>query len=211
MPAKLILLLNDEKVGDYTLDRESIVIGRRPGSDIQIDNLAVSGAHARVLTILKDSFIEDLNSTNGVFVNGQRIKKQVLADGDIVTVGKHQLRYVRDPDATSDREDRVVDARALLREGGRAAPNAARLRLLMEGKSKQLVLSKALTTIGKPGVQVAAISRKPQGDFITHIDGGDADTSVPIVNGTPIGYRSYLLRHQDVIEIAGVRMEYLRT
>ena len=211
MPAKLILLLNDEKVGDYTLDRESIVIGRRPGSDIQIDNLAVSGAHARVLTILKDSFIEDLNSTNGVFVNGQRIKKQVLADGDTVTVGKHQLRYVRDPDATSDREDRVVDAKALLREGGRAAPNAARLRLLMEGKTKQLVLSKALTTIGKPGVQVAAISRKPQGDFITHIDGGDADTAVPIVNGTPIGYRSYLLRHQDVIEIAGVRMEYLRT
>ena len=211
MPAKLILLLNDEKVGDYTLDRESIVIGRRPGSDIQIDNLAVSGAHARVLTILKDSFIEDLNSTNGVFVNGQRIKKQVLADGDVVTVGKHQLRYLRDPDATSDREDRVIDAKALLREGGRAAPNAARLRLLMEGKTKQLVLSKALTTIGKPGVQVAAISRKPQGDFITHIDGGDADTSVPIVNGTPIGYRSYLLRHQDVIEIAGVRMEYLRT
>ena len=211
MPAKLILLLNDEKVGDYTLDRESIVIGRRPGSDIQIDNLAVSGAHARVLTILKDSFVEDLNSTNGVFVNGQRIKKQVLADGDVVTVGKHQLRYVRDPDATSDREDRVIDAKALLREGGRAAPNAARLRLLMEGKTKQLVLSKALTTIGKPGVQVAAISRKPQGDFITHIDGGDADTSVPIVNGTPIGYRSYLLRHQDVIEIAGVRMEYLRT
>ncbi len=211
MPAKLILLLNDEKVGDYTLDRESIVIGRRPGSDIQIDNLAVSGAHARVLTILKDSFIEDLNSTNGVFVNGQRIKKQVLADGDVVTIGKHQLRYARDPDATSDREERVVDAKALLREGGRAAPNAARLRLLMEGKTKQLVLSKALTTIGKPGVQVAAISRKPQGDFITHIDGGDTDTSVPIVNGTPIGYRSYLLRHQDVIEIAGVRMEYLRT
>ena len=81
----------------------------------------------------------------------------------------------------------------------------------MEGKAKQLVLSKALTTIGKPGVQVAAISRKPQGDFITHIDGGDSDTAVPIVNGTPIGYRSYLLRHQDVIEIAGVRMEYLRT
>jgi hypothetical protein len=212
MAAKLILLFNDEMVGEYALDRESIVIGRRPGSDIQIDNLSVSGAHARVLTILKDSFIEDLGSTNGVFVNGHRIKKQVLADGDLVTIGKHQLRYMRDPNATSDREERVVDPRSLLQQdANRTSSGAARLRLLVEGGSKQLVLSKALTTIGKPGVQVAAISRKPQGDFITHVDGGASDAAVPIVNGTPIGYRSYLLRHQDVIEIAGVRMEYLRS
>lgn len=212
MAAKLILLFNDEAIGEYALDRESIVIGRRPGSDIQIDNLSVSGAHARVLTILKDSFIEDLGSTNGVFVNGHRIKKQVLAEGDLVTIGKHQLRYVRDLDATSDRSDRVVDPRSILSDTGRArAAAAARLRLLNEAGNKQLVLSKALTTIGKPGVQVAAISRKPQGDYITHVDGGESDTAVPIVNGTPIGYRSYLLRHQDVIEIAGVRMEYLRS
>ena len=211
MAAKLILLFNDDAVGEYALDRESIVIGRRPGSDIQIDNLSVSGAHARVLTILKDSFIEDLGSTNGVFVNGHRIKKQVLADGDVVTIGKHQLRYMRDPNATSDREERVVDPRALLNDTNRATAGTARLRLLVEGGSKQLVLAKALTTIGKPGVQVAAISRKPQGDFITHVDGGASDAAVPIVNGTPIGYRSYLLRHQDVIEIAGVRMEYLRS
>ena len=211
MAAKLILLFNDDTVGEYALDRESIVIGRRPGSDIQIDNLSVSGAHARVLTILKDSFIEDLGSTNGVFVNGHRIKKQVLADGDVVTIGKHQLRYMRDPNATSDREERVVDPRALLNDTNRATAGTARLRLLVEGGSKQLVLAKALTTIGKPGVQVAAISRKPQGDFITHVDGGASDAAVPIVNGTPIGYRSYLLRHQDVIEIAGVRMEYLRS
>ncbi len=212
MAAKLILLFNDERVGEYALDRESIVIGRRPGSDIQIDNLSVSGAHARVLTILKDSFIEDLGSTNGVFVNGHRIKKQVLADGDVVTIGKHQLRYMRDPDATSDREERVVDARSLMLDSNRTSSGSARLRLLVDGgASKQLLLAKALTTIGKPGVQVAAISRKPQGDFITHIDGGVSYTAVPIVNGTPIGYRSYLLRHQDVIEIAGVRMEYLRS
>ena len=213
MAAKLILLYGQEALGEFPLDKESIVIGRRAGNDIQIDNLAVSGAHARVLTILRDSFLEDLNSTNGVFVNGLRIKKQALQDGDLITIGKHQLRYLRDAES-SDRGERVLNAQErddILHGDQRSGAGAARLRLLTaEGRGKELKLSKALTTIGKPGVQVAAISRRPQGDFIVHIDGGDNNTAVPIVNGTPIGFRSYLLRHQDVIEIAGVRMEYLR-
>ena len=215
MAAKLILLNGQDTLAEFPLDKESVVIGRRPGNDIQIDNPAVSGAHARVLTILRDSFLEDLNSTNGVFVNGLRIKKQALQDGDLITVGKHQLRYLRDSNA-SDRGERILNPQEkedLLQGEQRQGGGAARLRLLTEegrGKDKELRLTKALTTIGKPGVQIAAISRRPQGDFIVHIDGGDANASVPIVNGTPIGYRSYLLRHQDVIEIAGVRMEYLR-
>ena len=213
MPAKLILLYGQETLGEFPLDKESVVIGRRTGNDIQIDNLAVSGAHARVLTILRDSFLEDLNSTNGVFINGVRIKRQALQDGDLVTIGKHQLRYLRDDDA-ADRGERALSPQEneeLLRREQRGIGGAARLRLLTEeGRGKELKLTKALTTVGKPGVQVAAISRRPQGDFIVHIDGGDSNTAVPIVNGTPIGFRSYLLRHQDVIEIAGVRMEYLR-
>ena len=212
MPAKLILLYGQETLGEFPLDKESVVIGRRTGNDIQIDNLAVSGAHARVLTILRDSFLEDLNSTNGVFINGVRIKRQALQDGDLVTIGKHQLRYLRDDDA-ADRGERALSPQEneeLLRREQRGIGGAARLRLLTEeGRGKELKLTKALTTVGKPGVQVAAISRRPQGDFIVHIDGGESNT-VPIVNGTPIGFRSYLLRHQDVIEIAGVRMEYLR-
>lgn len=213
MPAKLILLYGQETLGEFPLDKESVVIGRRTGNDIQIDNLAVSGAHARVLTILRDSFLEDLNSTNGVFINGVRIKRQALQDGDLVTIGKHQLRYLRDDDA-ADRGERALSPQEneeLLRREQRGIGGAARLRLLTEeGRGKELKLTKALTTVGKPGVQVAAISRRPQGDFIVHIDGGESNTAVPIVNGTPIGFRSYLLRHQDVIEIAGVRMEYLR-
>lgn len=214
MAAKLILLSGQETLGEFPLEKESVVIGRRASNDIQIDNLAVSGAHARVLTILRDSFLEDLNSTNGVFVNGLRIKKQALQDGDLITIGKHQLRYVRDADASMGGE-RVLNAREkeeLLHGDQRIATGgAARLRLLtQEGRGKELKLTKALTTIGKPGIQIVAISRRAQGDFIVHIDGGENNTAVPIVNGTPIGYRSYLLRHQDVIEIAGVRMEYLR-
>jgi pSer/pThr/pTyr-binding forkhead associated (FHA) protein len=210
MAGKLILLFNDEVVREYALDQESIVIGRRPSSDVHIDNLAVSGSHARVLTILKDSFLEDLGSTNGVYVNGQRIRKHALADGDLITIGKHQLRYVRDQDATAERGEQVLDT-SQTALGSRGATGAARLRLLTDaGPAKELLLTKALTTVGKPGVQVAAISRRHQGDFIVHVDGGADNKAVPVVNGTPIGYRSYLLRHQDIIEIAGVKMEYLK-
>lgn len=211
MAGKLILLFNDEVVREYPLDQESIVIGRRPSSDVHIDNLAVSGAHARVLTILKDSFLEDLGSTNGVYVNGQRIKKYPLSDGDLITVGKHQLRYVRDLDATAERHEQVLDTSRTPGFSARGPMGAARLRLLTDtGPAKELLLTKALTTVGKPGVQVAAISRRHQGDFIVHVDGGADNKAVPVVNGTPIGYRSYLLRHQDIVEIAGVKMEYLK-
>ena len=87
----------------------------------------------------------------------------------------------------------------------------AKLRLLTDdGPGKELKLTKALTTVGKPGVQVAAVSRRQQGDFIVHVDGGEDNAAVPVVNGAPIGYKSRLLKHQDVIEIAGVRMEYLQ-
>ncbi len=210
MASTLTLLFNDEMVGDFELDKETVIIGRRPTSDIHIDNLAVSGAHARILTILNDSFLEDLDSTNGVFVNGERVKKRALLDGDLVTIGKHQLSYRKDPAAPIEGgAEGVVDTSSL---GAIEAPaTTARLRLLTDkGKGKELRLSKALTTVGKPGVQVAAISRRQQGDFIVHVDGGEDDRAVPIVNGTPIAYRSYLLRHQDVLEIAGVKMEYLQ-
>lgn len=211
MAAKLLLSMNNQTTGEFVLDRESIVIGRRPSSDIHLDDLAVSGSHARILTILKDSFLEDLGSTNGVFVNGQRIKKHPLQDGDLISIGKHQLRYVRDTAGTLERDEAVMDASAVIRGKSAASSGRARLRMLTDqGRGKELGLQKALTTLGKPGVQVAAISRRPQGDFIVHVDGGKDNTAVPVVNGTPIGFRSYLLRHQDVIEIAGIKMEYLK-
>ena len=87
MPAKLVLSLNASVLGEYTLDKERITIGRKPENDIQIDNLAVSGQHAAIITILNDSFLEDLDSTNGTFVNGKLIKKHALKNGDVVSIG----------------------------------------------------------------------------------------------------------------------------
>ena len=84
MPAKLVLSLNSSVLGEFSLEKERLTIGRRPDNDIQVDNLAVSGQHAAVITILNDSFLEDLDSTNGTYVNGKLIKKHALRDGDVV-------------------------------------------------------------------------------------------------------------------------------
>lgn len=208
MPGKLILTFNDETIGEYPLDRESMVIGRRPTSDIFIDNLAVSGTHARIVTILDDSFVEDLDSTNGVFVNGQRVKKQTLGQGDVITIGKHELRFELDAPVGEDAAaPQAPESPALKSDSTTRRP--AKLRMLTdEGSGKEMPLTKSITTVGKPGVQVAAISRRPQGDFIVNVE-TSAEAKAPLVNGVPLGQRSMRLEHQDVIEIAGVKMEYL--
>ena len=104
--AKLILTLNENIVGEFPLNKECVTIGRKPDNDIQIDNLAVSGHHAQIITILNDSFLEDLNSTNGTYVNSKLIKKHALSDGDVISLGKHQLKYVNE---LSRREEETED------------------------------------------------------------------------------------------------------
>ena len=94
--AKLILSLDGQVIKEYDISKERMTIGRKPHNDIQIDNLAVSGEHAMVMTILNDSFLEDLGSTNGTMVNGQPIKKHFLQADDVVEIGKYKLKYVND-------------------------------------------------------------------------------------------------------------------
>ena len=104
MPGALVLTLNQSVLGEFPLDKERLLIGRKPENDIQVDNLAVSGQHAAIITILNDSFLEDLDSTNGTFVNGKLVKKHALKHGDVITIGKHELKYVND-EATTDDQD----------------------------------------------------------------------------------------------------------
>lgn len=222
MPGKLVLSLNGSVLGEFTLNKERTTIGRKPHNDIQVDNLAVSGAHAAILTILNDSFIEDLDSTNGTFVNGKLIKKHALRAGDLVAIGKHELRYLND--AASDDQD--FEKTMIIRPGmaGHAAAAAkakaqqsadrgltstrqaplGKIQVLSgPGTGKELELSKALITLGRPGMQVAVITRRPHGYFITHVEG-----SHPVVNGQSIGGNARLLADHDVIELAGVKLEF---
>jgi pSer/pThr/pTyr-binding forkhead associated (FHA) protein len=233
--ARLVLSLNGTVQGEFTLASERLSIGRKPDNNIQIDNLAVSGKHAMVITILDDSFLEDLGSTNGTYVNGKLIKKHALKDGDVIGLGKHELKYVNEH-ATADDEDfektmiirpgsasaAVAAAKAAEQAGAVAAPAAGtsapapgsgmplgKLHVLNGPiAGKELELTKALITLGKPGVQVAVISRRPQGYFLTHIEGDGKSANFPVVNGNPIGPQAYTMQTGDVIELAGIKMEF---
>lgn len=238
MSAKLVLSLNASVLGEYTLDKERITVGRKPDNDIQIDNLAVSGQHAAIITILNDSFLEDLDSTNGTFVNGKLIKKHALKNGDVVSIGKHELKYINEEATAEDDFEKtmiirpgmashaVAQAKAEKVPGPAptpaapalgAAPSAVasspaefplgKIQVLSgPGAGKELELKKALITLGRPGVQVAVITRRPQGYFITHVEG-----SQPIVNGDATGSQAHALKDHDVVELAGVKMEFFVT
>lgn len=227
MAGSLVLTLNQSVLGEFSLDKERLLIGRKPENDIQVDNLAVSGQHAAIITILNDSFLEDLDSTNGTFVNGKLVKKHALKHGDIITIGKHELKYVND-DATTDDQD--FEKTMIIRPGMASHAAAAakaeetapppppgvgsqvaaedmplgKIQVLSgPGAGKELELKKALITLGRPGVQVAVITRRPQGYFITHVEGKH-----PLVNGDSIGAQAHALKDHDVVELAGVKMEF---
>jgi pSer/pThr/pTyr-binding forkhead associated (FHA) protein len=250
--AKLILSMDGLVLKEINLTKERTTIGRKPHNDIQIDNLAVSGEHAVIVTILQDSFLEDLGSTNGTVVNGQSIKKHFLQNNDIIELGKYKLKYVNENPAgvakAADFEKTMVlrpgaikpaapvaapapapapaaapasaAAKALsdtvaggtptsppaaAKPAAAAAQKPAALQLLSgPSAGKELDLTKPLTTLGKPGVQVAVITRRPQGFFITHVEGA----SFPVVNGKPLDAQAHALNDHDVIELAGIKMEF---
>lgn len=250
--AKLILSMDGLVLKEINLTKERTTIGRKPHNDIQIDNLAVSGEHAVIVTILQDSFLEDLGSTNGTVVNGQSIKKHFLQNSDIIELGKYKLKYVGEalvgqakaadfektmvlrpgtakamasgfappsaapapataaPAAARSFGDTATNpgvtmAPAAVAKPAAAAQRTAALQLLSgPNAGKELELTKPLTTLGKPGVQVAVITRRPQGFFITHVEGA----SFPVVNGKPLDAQAHALNDHDVIELVGVKMEF---
>lgn len=92
--AKLIISLDEKVVDEVPIEKETITIGRRTDNDLCLDNLAISGYHSQINFVLDDCFLEDLNSTNGTFVNSKIVKKHALKDGDIIDIGNHRIKYV---------------------------------------------------------------------------------------------------------------------
>jgi len=267
--AKLILSMDGLVLKEIPLSKERTTIGRKAHNDIQIDNLAVSGEHAVIVTILNDSFMEDLGSTNGTLVNGNAVKKHFLQNNDVIELGKYKLKFIQEAGAqpaaaTADFEKTMVLRPSAMKAaaeqakaaglGGAQAAQAVRaaaiqsvgqaaqvagigekpatpaaaapaapaapapapvapkpsqplgaIQLLSGGNAgKELELSKPLTTLGKPGVQVAVLTRRPQGYFITNVEGAQR----PTVNGQPIGSAPHALKDHDLVEIAGIKMEF---
>jgi pSer/pThr/pTyr-binding forkhead associated (FHA) protein len=229
--ARLILSLDGQVMAEYNMNKERYTIGRLPDNDIRIDNPAVSGHHSLIINILNDSFLEDLNSTNGTYVNGKLIKKHALQHGDVLTCGHHQLRFVEDDAAQQDEFERTLviqpsarpvekiraavasnaeatASRKVAGNGGSPAMKKARLQVLSGAfAGRELELTKTLTTLGRPGVQVAAITRRSEGYFLVHVD-ADSPENYPQVNGAPIGAHARKLVDNDVIQLAGVKMGF---
>ncbi len=280
--ARLILSLDNQVLAEYNMTKERYTIGRLPDNDVRIDNPAVSGHHSLIINILNDSFLEDLNSTNGTYVNGKLIKKHALQHGDVITIGHHQLRFSDQHTSETEQDDfektMVIpvgqqnieqlakaeaaaekaaaeeqppedsddaaaavkldpeDAAALKDEPETPAPvskrepvshtetslgidpanapNAlplARLQVLSGAfAGRELELTKALTTLGRPGIQVAAITRRAEGYFIVHVESGE-DGDFPLVNGQPTGAQARKLQDNDVVQLAGVKMGFFLT
>jgi pSer/pThr/pTyr-binding forkhead associated (FHA) protein len=245
MAGKLVLSLDGATLGEYFLSKERVLIGRKPHNDIQIDNLAVSSEHAAVITILSDSFMEDLGSTNGTLVNGQMVKKHFLQNGDVIELGKHRLKYLNDTPSATTAEDfektmvmrrpspvaaavvaeakpvggdtlvgkqnftgtatsRPVNLAAAPAPAAAVATNAS-IQILNGGNAGRVMeLTKTLTTLGKPGVQVAVITKRPSSYFITHVEGA----TYPVLNGVNLSAQAQPLADHDIIEIAGIKMEF---
>jgi hypothetical protein len=271
MAAKLILSMDGAVIKEYPLNKERMTIGRKEHNDIAIDNLAVSGEHAAIVTILHDSFLEDLDSTNGLEVNGKPTKKHFLQNNDVIEIGKYKLKYINDQitqttpadfektmilrapvkqatpapgankpaakpgsmpakaDSKSTLEDAadktgrfeapkpavsaqaVAPAKPAQPAAPAAAPQAGAANkvavvqvLTGPNAGKELELVKNLTTLGKPGTQVAVLTRRPNGFFITHVEG----EKFPLVNGQALTNQAHQLNEHDVIELAGVKMEF---
>ena len=282
--AKLILSIDGSVIREIPLNKDRVTIGRKPQNDIPIENLAVSGEHACIVTILDDSFLEDLGSTNGTLVNGNPIKKHILQNNDVIEIGKYKMKYVVEAGmaaaapAPADDFERTMVMRSPAkpaasvpkpaaatastprplgpssptppppaaattstpRPAGPWSPSPplaaampkpalapavaapapapatkpavsaepqplAALQILTGGAAgKEIELVKNLTTLGKPGVQVAVITRRPQGYFLTHVEGA----SFPVVNGKALDAQARQLNDHDVIELAGVKMEF---
>ena len=214
---RLILSMDGLVLKEMVLEKERTTIGRKPHNDIQIDNLAISGDHAAIVTILNDAFLEDMNSTNGTYVNGQPVKKHVLQSNDVIELGKYRLKYISDGGAPLAADQDVSFSQSIGTDNGRpaaAAPeapppvssSAVGMIQILSGThaGRTLELSKSLTTLGKPGTQVAVITRRPHGYFITHVEG----TVFPVVNGRSLDAQAHRLNDNDIIEIAGVKMEF---
>ncbi len=233
--ARLILSLDGQVLAEYNMSKERYTVGRLPDNDIRIDNPTVSGHHSLVINILNDSFLEDLNSTNGTYVNGRLIKKHALQNGDVVTVGRHQLRFV---DGTGDEDDEFASTMVIERQAGGAEALAKAAALsasvspvpatgrpsaaepaskplavakvqVLNGSfaGREITLSKALTTLGRPGVQVVAITRRADGYHIVQVE-NNAEADQPRLNGQPLGPQARKLADNDVIEIIGIKMGF---
>ena len=206
---KLVVSLDNVVLKEVVIQKERTTLGRRPYNDIVIDNLAVSGEHAVLLSVGEDVYIEDLNSTNGTYINGKAIKKQLLSNGDVIEIGKYRIKYIGAE--VADYEKTMVLRPGTLPPAAPPMPTVqmlpASIKVLNGGAAgREVLLTKAVTTVGKPGTQVASIAKRPTGYVLAHVEGDQR----PTINGSPLGEGVVPLKNGDIIELAGTQMQFIQ-
>ena len=233
---KLVVSLDGVVIKEVQITKDKTTLGRRPYNDIVIDNLAVSGEHAVLQMVGQDVFIEDLNSTNGTYINGKAVKKQLLAHNDTVEVGKYKIKFMVDDGVDYEKTMVMKPGGAMPGAAGSGVPVSAAYSpgrssgfgglaanqasnglgaqigpatiRVMNGAAagREVALTKVVTTVGKPGVQVASITKRPTGYVLAHVEG----TARPTVNSTPLVGETVGLKNGDVIELAGTQMQFVQ-
>lgn len=220
---KLVVSLDGVVIKEVQLTKDKTTLGRRPYNDIVIDNLAVSGEHAVLQMVGQEVYIEDQNSTNGTYINGRAVKKQLLQHNDTVEIGKYKIKYM--VEEGSDYEKTMIlkpgqvpppAVRSLATQpaplsaspshaASSGLPQATIKVLSGAAAGREVVLTKVVTTVGKPGVQVASITKRPGGYVFAHVEGALR----PTVNGQTVVGDPVHLKDGDVIELAGTQMQFM--
>lgn len=225
---KMIVSIDGVVIKEVQLTKDRTTLGRRPYNDIVIDNLAVSGEHAVLQLTGAEVYLEDLNSTNGTYVNGKAVKKQLLQNNDTVEIGKYKIKFINEvPGATFEKtvimkagmvppmpkpaavatSAAAVPAAAPTLTAGADAGHHASIKVLSGAAAgREVPLVKVVTTIGKPGVAVAAITKRAHGFVVAHVEG----SSKPTLNGAAIGPEPVILKDGDMLELAGTQMQFLQ-
>ena len=226
---KMIVSIDGVVIKEVQLTKDRTTLGRRPYNDIVIDNLAVSGEHAVLQLTGNEVYLEDLNSTNGTYVNGKAVKKQLLQNNDTVEIGKYKIKFINEaPGATFEKTMIIkpgmvppmpkpgAPAAAGAAPAGAAAAkpagapadaaNASIKVLSGAAAGREVPLVKVVTTIGKPGVAVAAITKRAHGFVVAHVEGSNK----PTLNGAAIGPEPVTLKDGDMLELAGTQMQFLQ-
>jgi pSer/pThr/pTyr-binding forkhead associated (FHA) protein len=227
---KMIVSIDGVVIKEVQLTKDRTTLGRRPYNDIVIDNLAVSGEHAVLQMSGNEVYLEDLNSTNGTYINGKAVKKQLLQNNDTVEIGKYKIKYINEAAGPTFEKTMILkpgtvmpppqpkapaaaapaqaagEATAVAQAADLGQANASIKVLSGAAAGRQVPLVKVVTTIGKPGVAVAAITKRPHGFVVAHVEGGNK----PTLNGEAIGAEPVTLKNGDLLELAGTQMQFVQ-
>lgn len=208
---RLILTHEGAVIREYKLENERTTVGRKPHNDIHLEDPTVSGEHAAFLKH-KNTYVEDLGSTNGVILNGKRITKRQLNSGDIVKIGRHEFKFVDDSSGQFDQTVLIPAATVEKKPAPTSTGKSGVVKVLNGPKTgEQILLNKPYTTLGSPGVQVAVIAKRGSNFFLMPMSGVGDKSNPPRLNNEPIGAQSKALKNGDVIEVAGTKLQFNET